>query len=518
MSGPATTRTAGSMASGWKERSGDARYALSEEVAENLERVESALATRATKRDQHLLGLRAEPRAIATGDLSIHDGWPERLFGTPGGRVDRRVVQETEERRPLAVQMPDEPPYAWHRRALVEHGGQPRLQVAAGHCEAVDRDRASGVAVPDLQCLLQHGLHLIGERRVGMIDLQLATATEEMGQTGLMRRLHKLPIGSPAIADEHARKVGAEERRRLVEATTRFNRVDGGGGRCPHPQPLQLCAHTPAGFVGRDHRTLLNRLDQRGIGRRGLPRGAMEGVDHPAGGDRQPEVLLKDRGHLADGHAELLMQDGGSGCGARANLSGGRAERIGCLQGMSAWDAAPTPLTLSNVDVKRAHDRSHGRQVFLVLRREARFDHRARTARTDGRDRRFVRFIDMQGNGSLRRPPICRTWLAPGPSWVHGGPILGKRRRLPTPGPPRRFEFLAQSFVFAPQPLDLSPQRLALSFGAFGTFAQRVDLGAGGIGGPLFRHADVMPEPRKKYKYGMLDRSFSELNRAARTR
>jgi hypothetical protein len=85
---------------------------------------------------------------------------------------------------------------------------------------------------------------------------------------------------------------------------------------------------------------------------------------------------------------------------------------------------------------------------------------------------------------------------------VRSRPILRERRRLPTASSLRCLELLAQSFVLAPQPFDLSPQRLALSLGPFCPFAQRVDLIARrGITGPIIWHGDVMPYPRKTYKY-----------------
>jgi hypothetical protein len=69
--------------SSWKQGRSDAGHRLSEEVAENLERVESALSTGAEQRRQHLLGLCAEPRAIAARDFPIHDGRTNRLLGAP---------------------------------------------------------------------------------------------------------------------------------------------------------------------------------------------------------------------------------------------------------------------------------------------------------------------------------------------------------------------------------------------------------------------------------------------------
>jgi hypothetical protein len=159
--------------------------------------------------------------------------------------------------------------------------------------------------------------------------------------------------------------------------------------------------------------------------------------------------------------------------------------------------------------MERANDRPDGREVFLMLRRDGGFHHRSRTVRTHGWQGRVVRLVDVQGHGPVCRAPIRRARFAPGTSRVRRGPIFRERRRLPTASAPRRFELLAQSFVFAPQPFDLSPQRLALSLGAFRSFAQRVDLigRRWGIGGPVIWHAVVMPDPRKKYKYEILDRS-----------
>jgi hypothetical protein len=246
----------------------------------------------------------------------------------------------------------------------------------------------------------------------------------------------------------------------------------------------------------------------------------MEGVDHAPGRNRQPEVLLKDAGHLADWHTELLVQDRRGRHRARAYLGGGRAERIGRLQGMPALDAAPTPLTLPDVDAKRAHGRPYRREIFVVLHRQPRFNHPTGTAGTHGRHRRLVGFIEVSGDGAVGRPPIRRAWLATGTARVRRAPILRERRSLPIPGAPRGLEFFVQSLVLAAQPFVLPPQRLAIPLGAIRTFAQRIDLVArrGRVAGPFIWHVDVMPDPPKKYKYGILDRLFKKMNGEARTR
>src|SRR5207245_8755996 len=146
------------------------------------------------------------------------------------------------------------------------------------------------------------------------------------------------------------------------------------------------------------------------------------------------------------------------------------------LPRMPALHAAATPLTLSNVDVERANDRPDGREVFLVLRCDGRFHHWSRTVRTHGGQRRVVPLVDVQGYGAVCRPSIRGARLAPGTSRVGRGPILRERRRLPTASPPPRLELPAQSFAFAPQSFELSPQRPAAPLRAAGALGHRLRL------------------------------------------
>ena len=191
-----------------------------------------------------------------------------------------------------------------------------------------------------------------------------------------------------------------------------------------------------------------------------------------------------------------------------------------CCGSGSGYTQAPTPLTLPNMDVKRADDRPHRRQIFLVLHRQPRFDHRTGTAGTHGRQRRIMGLVDVSGDGSVSRPPIRRARLSTGPPRVQRTPILRERRGLPTAGAPRGLEFSAQALVLAAQPFVLPPQRLAIPPGAIRTFAQRIDLVAcrGRVAGPFIWHVDVMPDPPKKYKHGILDQLSKKVNREARTR
>lgn len=73
----------GLWSSGWKESGGEPRHSLAQEVADDPQRVEGALAARAKDRHEDLLRVRRPPGAIASADFAIHDGRAERLFSTP---------------------------------------------------------------------------------------------------------------------------------------------------------------------------------------------------------------------------------------------------------------------------------------------------------------------------------------------------------------------------------------------------------------------------------------------------
>jgi hypothetical protein len=99
-------------------------------------------------------------------------------------------------------------------------------------------------------------------------------------------------------------------------------------------------------------------------------------------------------------------------------------------------------------------------------------------------------------------------------------PILRKGRRLPSTGAPCGLELVAQALILASEPLDFAPEGLALSFRAFGALPQDVDLAVRGcrIGARWIRHIEVMPDPRKKYKYEIMDRPLSAGDGVAGTR
>ncbi len=204
------------------------------------------------------------------------------------------------------------------------------------------------------------------------------------------------------------------------------------------------------------------------------------------------------------------MQDGCGRHGARAHLGRRGPQRIRGLQRVSPLHALPTLRAVPNVDGKRAHQGPHRRHLFLILHRDGRLAHGSRARWTDGRERGVVGFVNLGRNGPVRATAIGRSGLAAGASRVLRRPVLGKRRGLSESCTPCGLEFLAQALVVASQPFVLPPQRIAFLLGAFGALAKRVAAVRrfSRVRRPRIRHVDVMPDPRQKYKYDLLDRSY----------
>ena len=170
----------------------------------------------------------------------------------------------------------------------------------------------------------------------------------------------------------------------------------------------------PAGFVGGDDRTAANGLTQRGIGRLGLPRRAVQGARDGTGRHREADALAQEPGDLAMRQPELLVEDHHEGDGLRPELHGGGPQRVGGLQRMAALHPASTHRAASDPDIKAAHDRVHDRQLFLILRCHAGRRHGAGAVGTRRRHR--------NGDSPHRHAPV-----AVGDRGAHAVPRVGAR-------------------------------------------------------------------------------------------
>ena len=80
-------------------------------------------------------------------------------------------------------------------------------------------------------------------------------------------------IRGPAVADDHADEVLAEQIGGLRIAASGLDLVDSRLGGCHDPQPVEPAGDLPAGFVWRDDGTLADLVPQGRIGRLHVPAG-----------------------------------------------------------------------------------------------------------------------------------------------------------------------------------------------------------------------------------------------------
>ncbi len=80
------------------------------QLDEEFHRVAVLLACGAEDAHEHALGLGAGVRAAAAGGLAVDHGGTDGLLGRPVGGLDIGIVEEGEERWPLAGQVAGERP------------------------------------------------------------------------------------------------------------------------------------------------------------------------------------------------------------------------------------------------------------------------------------------------------------------------------------------------------------------------------------------------------------------------
>jgi hypothetical protein len=470
-------------------------------------RIEFTLPSGAQDADQDLLRVGSPPRAIpAATDLPRDDRRAQRLFGAPVRGVEPSIDEETEDRGQFDGQMPGEALDVWDRAGIGEHVEQLREQMPARDVHAVGRDRAGDAAIAHSQRVMQDPRDARWQARPRMIALQEPTPPEEMRETGLMKRLEKLPIRSPAIATEPTGEVGAEDGGGIPKSAPRADRVDRRGGRREDPQPMQHRPDLPAGFIRDDDGTGPYRFAERGVRGLTLSGRAMERAHQPARRDVQAEAVAEQRRDLPERQAELFVEAHGQGHGVRAQWHGGGTERVGGLQRMTPLNASLTAATAADMHIEAPHDRLHGRQIFLILRDDVRPAHWIATRWTRRRDRHVVRLVDHGRYRSAALASIGRAHLASRPPWPTLGSALRKRRRLPRTCPTRRLELVLQPRILAlesgarslePRPVGLRPlqfvsQTHILAPQLLDPIRYRRFVGAA--------HPLVMPESARQYK------------------
>jgi hypothetical protein len=110
------------------------------------------------------------------------------------------------------------------------------------------------------------------------------------------------------------------------------------------------------------------------------------------------------------------MQEHDEGDRARPQVDIRGPQGIGCLQRMTALDAASTLGARPNLDIKCPNDWLHARQIFLILGRRVRRVHRSATVWTRRRHGRRMTLIDVSGRTPPGAPAIGRARAATRPA------------------------------------------------------------------------------------------------------
>lgn len=296
-----------------------------------------------------------------------------------------------------------------------------------------------------------------------------------------------MPIGRPAITDQDPVEVRARHRGGLGEAAARLNPIDRRVGRRKSPEPLQVPADFPARFIGAHHRAAAHLRTQGVVRGSGLPRGAMYGMHQPTPRDGEAVPLLQERHDFAERQSELFVEHDDQRDHLRAELRGGRADRVRRLQGMPRLDAMAASIAAADVDVKLADHHARDRQLFLILVDDTGLHHRPGTVGTMRGERRVVALIHARGTSPTRLGSIRTAGLPP---WSLRMRLQRFRKwgRLPEAGSPRlvhlsfqMIDLLAQPIVLSLEAIMLALRLVALALGAFRPFSQVFDLTSGPI-------------------------------------
>ena len=155
---------------------------------------------------------------------------------------------------------------------------------------------------------------------------------------------------------------------------------------------------------------------------------------------------------------------------------------------MATLHAAPALCALPDGHMKAPDDRPDDGEIFLVLRRHALQCHHPAAPRTRRRERGLVGRINPGGNRAARPAPIPAAGSSARLPAVALGPILGERRGLPEPRPPRGCKLLLQALVLPLQSIVLTLQALVLTSHLIPLASQLIPL-------PL-RSRCHLPQPR----------------------
>jgi hypothetical protein len=197
--------------------------------------------------------------------------------------------------------------------------------------------------------------------------------------------------------------------------------------------------------------------------------------------------LPQERHDFAERESELFVEHDDQRDHLRAELRGGRADRVRRLQGMPPLDAMAASIAAADVDVKLADRHARDRQLFLILVDDTGLHHRTGTVGTMRGERRVVALIHARGTSPTRLGSIRTAGLPP---WSLRMRLQRFREwgRLPEAGSPRlvhlsfqMIDLLAQPIVLSLEAIMLALRLVALALGTLRPFSQVFDLTSGPI-------------------------------------
>ena len=217
-------------------------------------------------------------------------------------------------------------------------------------------------------------------------------------------------------------------------------------------------ADPPAGLIRRDHIALAHLLAQGGVGRRGVTRGAVQQVGETARRHRQPERGPQKRATFPNGMPNSVCNSTTSAATPGPSCAPAAPQRIRSLQRMPALHPPLTLRAVADLDIEAPHDGAYHRQVFLILRLDARHGDGAAAIRTRRRDRRRKRLVDTGRTTAAGFLAVVRTGAAAGTPTASLRSVLGEGGSLPEPGATRRRQLLLQVVDLTLLPLVLTFQ------------------------------------------------------------
>lgn len=310
------------------------------------------------------MGLGVAGGLVPTANPPCHDCRAQGVLGVPVGGLDRVGFEEKREGgdfdREIRPKLADAPSQADPRALSIDIVGAPRYR------DAVRGDAPLLISVTDPKCTLQDPLNPWREAAVSTVADQGPTAAYRTRKTRLMERLLQAPIRCPTIADENALEVGAEERPPVPQIRAH---PESRKSRCPgvaavHGQ-CNCALDLPAGFIRR-HPAAGDRLAALLAGRLRTAARRIAWTS-PPGMIVRPKRSRNSVATFASGRPSCLFSTTASvtATGPSCALAVPIASDV--CSGCRPCTRRRQSAQWANGEVERAHDRSHVREISLIL-------------------------------------------------------------------------------------------------------------------------------------------------------